>query len=85
MINMKLHCLAVQSVLGEQYGELIWRAECVLNGMLLHDPGRKVSHACAGHECPIGARAELQTWERQTKIPLTARCRGCEKHHLKLL
>lgn len=53
MINMKLHCLAVQSVLGEQCGEWIWRAECVLNGMLLSDPGGKASHACTEYECPL--------------------------------
>lgn len=52
MINMKPHCLAVQSVLGEQYGESVWRAECVFNGMLLSIPGKNASHACAEHECP---------------------------------
>lgn len=67
MINMKPHCLAVQSVLGEPCGELIWRAECVFNGMRPSDPGRKASHACAEGECPIGPRTELWTWVRQTQ------------------
>lgn len=44
MINMKLHCLAVQSVLGEQCGELIWSAEYTLNGTLLRGPGIQASH-----------------------------------------
>lgn len=83
MINMKPHCLAVQSVLGEQCGELIWRAECVLNSMLPRDPGRTASHACVAYECPVGSRIELWTWVRQTKTPFSARGRGWKKHHLK--
>lgn len=69
MINMKPHCLAVQSVLGEQCGELIWSSECTLDGMLLSDPGRKASHACAECECPVRPGRELWIWERQTRSP----------------
>lgn len=80
MINMKPHCLAVQSVLGEQCGELVWRVECVLNGMLPSDPDINASRACAGYECPTGSRTQLAEANRD---PLSARGRGWKKHHLK--